>query len=87
MIDFLKKLENFNEPKHSGLWGFTQVLMVYIDVPQVAVTASLWSKEKINIYYIFCTFITKGMDHLDKSIYNTAMHVSNKSKTWFRDIF
>lgn len=41
MIDFLKKLENFNEPKHSGLWGFTQVLMVYIDVPQVAVTVSL----------------------------------------------
>lgn len=27
------------------------------------------------------------MDHLDKSISNTAMHVSNKSKTWFRDIF
>lgn len=48
---------------------------------------SLWSKKKINIYYIFCTFITKGMDHLDKSISNTAMHVSNKSKTWFRDIF
>lgn len=52
MIDFLKKLENFNEPKHSGLWGLTQVLMVYMDVPQVAVTASLWSKEKL----IFITY-------------------------------
>lgn len=86
MIEFLKKLENFNEPKHSGLWGLTQVLMVYMDVPQVQLP-SPWSKEKINIYYIFCTFITKGMDHLDKSISNTAMFVWNKSKTWFRDIF
>lgn len=82
MIEFLKKLENFNEPKHSGLWGLTQVLMVYMDVPQVAVTASLWSKEKL----IFITYFV-GMDYLDKSISNTAMHVSNKSKTWFRDIF
>lgn len=46
MIDFLKKLENFNEPKHSGLWGLTQVLMVYIDVPQVQLPRLFEVKKK-----------------------------------------
>lgn len=54
MIDFSEEARNFNDPKHSGLWGLAKLLVVYI--PQVvALQTSLWSKEKLIfiIYFVY----------------------------------